>query len=90
MVVVLMPAHVEIVEQPPTRSGYLAYRGVEHVLIGAGGGVKTTDLANELESGIVQLLVAGHVAWGPQPLDIPAHIGVNLSIFPCYSENPSE
>lgn len=67
-------AHLEIVKEPPTRPRHLADRGVERLLVGVRRGMKAADLPNELERGVVELLVCGGVPRGPEPLDVPAHV----------------
>jgi hypothetical protein len=86
MVMASVRAHMEMVKELPTRFGDVADGGVEGVLIGARWSVEAADLPNELERGVVKLLIAGRVTWGSQPLDVPAH-GVPTSRFAFYVGN---
>jgi hypothetical protein len=65
---------MEIVKEPPACSCHLTDRGVEHLLVGVRGSMETADLPNELERGVVQLLVGGGVPRGSEPFDVPAHV----------------
>ena len=67
-------ADVERLEQHPRRPGHVSNGGVEDILIGPGWAVKAADLADELERGVVQLLIGRGVLRMPQPLDVPAHV----------------
>jgi hypothetical protein len=45
-------------------------------------GVEPADLPNELQRGIVQLLLGRHLVWAPQLLDVSAHDGLLFNYFP--------
>jgi len=78
--------NVERLKQHPRRPGHVSNRGVEHVLIGPGWAVEATDLADELERGVVQLLVGRGVLRMPQPLDVPAHVKPSAFRFGVYRQ----
>jgi hypothetical protein len=78
MVMASVRGHVEMVEEPPTRFGDVADRGVERLQVGTRGCVKAADLPNELKCGVVQLLIRWCVVRGSEPFDVPAHMSTNL------------
>jgi hypothetical protein len=63
-------------ERPEELSGncrHVVHRLIEGRLVGLGRRIETADLANELQSGVVKLLVGWSMVWMPQPLDVPTH-----------------
>src|SRR6266571_9448676 len=77
----LVTPNLERVEQHPTGGGHLPYGCVERGLVGLGRSVEAADLANELQSGVVELRIARSMIWVPQPFDVPTHSA--LSSFDC-------
>src|SRR6266487_1709027 len=80
--------NLERVEQHPTRGGHLPYGCVERRLVGLGRSVEATDLANELQSGVVELRFARSMIRVPQAFDVPTHCA--LSSFDCQCSRPTE
>ena len=63
----------QVVEQFPPRLCHFPHRAFEGCLVGLRRFVETADLANELQGGVVQLLV-GRISLGAaKPFDVSAH-----------------
>src|SRR5436309_5954174 len=77
----LVTTNLERVEQHPTGGGHLPYGCVERRLVGLGRSVEATDLANELESGVVELRIARSMVGVPQPFDVPTHSALSSLRF---------
>jgi len=74
----LRSTDVKRVEQHPTRGGHIPHGRIERRLVGLRRRVKATDLADELQRRVVQLVVSGLAAGLPQTLDVSAHGGTLL------------
>src|SRR5436309_1497195 len=70
-------------EQHPSHASHVAHRRVECLLIGLRRRVKTADLADELQRGVVQLVVGWRVIGVPQAFDVPTHVNAALSRSLC-------
>src|SRR3989442_15833644 len=60
-------------EQHPTRGGHIPHGRIERRLVGLRRRVKATDLADELQRRVVQLVISGLAVGLPQTLDVSAH-----------------
>jgi hypothetical protein len=73
-------AEVERLEQHASRPGHISNGGVERILVRSGWSVEAADLADELQGRVMQLLLGWYLLRTPQPLDVPAHVNVSLSL----------
>src|SRR2546426_8917747 len=69
----LRSTDVKRVEQHPTRGGHIPHGRIERYLVGLRRRVKATDLADELQRRVVQLVISGLAVGLPQTLDVSAH-----------------
>src|SRR5437870_12711657 len=69
----LRSTDVKRVEQHPTRGGHIPHGRIERYLVGLRRRVKATDLADELQRRVVQLVTSGLAVGLPQTLDASAH-----------------
>jgi hypothetical protein len=65
---------VQRLKQDAPGPSHVSHRTIEGVLIGPRRGVEPADLADELERGVVQLLVGRGMARVSQALDVPTHL----------------
>src|SRR5438093_4883779 len=69
------PTDVERLKQQLTCRSRIAHRGIERRLVRLRRSMEPTDLAKELECGVVQLVSRRLAVVLAQTLDVPAHVG---------------